>query len=387
MSANRPAGALSRLASLAALALVLPCLLGRSTAMADDDDLSKYGSWHFVTDEEAERDEGGGYAVVSLSAASDDADSNGTGAGDGASKASSLAAGVRNGGQGSGESASGGQAVPSSSPEASTLATPSGGVPSKDGGDAFGRRPNSDLSELLGKDPGDYRTLDAMTVQASMPTDDAIVRSADQVTDASPDVSAKGKREAAPSDLTGILENSQAGNVPTVKIATDAAGDSEGGGQAKVDAYNNVQSSPLRIRPEGDGAIPLERHLAEGYSAEEKSTSELLNAQMEQEARQAAFEGPCGAVRKELAQRRDWLVQRRLEQFALGGAANAETGIPDATWTWCEAHPDDVECHRPSVTVFFTTEELKGGQEPEEYDVHVVLLKRSLAKCVRRYGE
>lgn len=89
----------------------------------------------------------------------------------------------------------------------------------------------------------------------------------------------------------------------------------------------------------------------------------------------------CAGIEHRIAQRRQWLADRRIEQFARGGAPNPDLGIPDVTWQWCEAHPEDVECNMPKVTVFFTTEELRGGQAPEDYDPHVILMKRERAAC------
>ena len=98
----------------------------------------------------------------------------------------------------------------------------------------------------------------------------------------------------------------------------------------------------------------------------------------------AAVSDACGKISERLEHRREWLRARRAEQFALGGAPNAELGIRDATWQWCEEHQDDAECHPPEVTVFFSTEELRGGQAPEEYDRNVILMKRELRECRRK---
>ena len=93
---------------------------------------------------------------------------------------------------------------------------------------------------------------------------------------------------------------------------------------------------------------------------------------------------PCAEIEARLNRRRQWLEARRIEQFARGGAPDANLGIPDVTWQWCEANPGDIDCNMPKVTVFFSTEELRGGQAPEEYDPHVVLMRRELKTCRRR---
>lgn len=123
-------------------------------------------------------------------------------------------------------------------------------------------------------------------------------------------------------------------------------------------------------------AIGLGLSWATAAAADPEQTSASSSAPLIQESRDG-----CAEIEARLAQRRQWLADRRIEQFARGGAPNPDLGIPDVTWQWCEAHPRDANCNMPRVTVFLTTEELRGGQAPEEYDPHVILMKRALREC------
>lgn len=135
----------------------------------------------------------------------------------------------------------------------------------------------------------------------------------------------------------------------------------------------------------------------QGETADKSATSAQVDlAKGAQETREQADEpqpqsksvappaDPCAEIEARLNRRRQWLQKRRIEQFARGGAPDANLGIPDVTWQWCVANPDDIDCNMPKVTVFFSTEELRGGQAPEEYDPHVVLMRRELNTCRRR---
>ncbi len=92
---------------------------------------------------------------------------------------------------------------------------------------------------------------------------------------------------------------------------------------------------------------------------------------------------PCAEQVARLERRRAWLLERRLEQFARGGAPNPELGIPNMIGVWCEDHPGHEECVLTPVTLEMTTEELawRPDSTPEDRDSHVILMTRAVAQC------
>lgn len=145
------------------------------------------------------------------------------------------------------------------------------------------------------------------------------------------------------------------------------------------DAYGNKVVRAARPKEVGSSAVSAEEKESSPPPAQADSASEETGG-----AKGTAEPSSCGGIEARLEHRREWLRARRAEQFALGGAPNAEIGIRDATQQWCEDHPDDAECRSPAETVFFSTEELQGGQAPEEYDRGVILMKRALSECRRQ---
>ncbi len=135
---------------------------------------------------------------------------------------------------------------------------------------------------------------------------------------------------------------------------------------------------PARRFPPG-GSLCLAAIAAAGTAWSRPAQAQSAPVRPEMDERRSR--DVCAEIEARLERRRQWLAARRIEQFARGGAPDPDLGIPDVTWQWCEAHPEDVDCNMPRVTVFFTTEELRGGQAPEEYDPHVILMKRELRDC------
>jgi hypothetical protein len=91
----------------------------------------------------------------------------------------------------------------------------------------------------------------------------------------------------------------------------------------------------------------------------------------------------CAAIEARIEARRAWLAARRQEQFEKGGPPDPARAIPNMIGVWCEAHPDDEQCKLGPVTIEVRTEEVAWSPEktPEDYDAHVILMRRELAAC------
>ncbi len=111
-----------------------------------------------------------------------------------------------------------------------------------------------------------------------------------------------------------------------------------------------------------------------------------LKAGAEASGEQPAAAGPCEPFEQRLARRVEWLRARRQEQFERGGPPDPAKGIPSAIALWCQEHPGDEDCKRGGVTIELRPEELAWNPEktPEDYDAHVLLMKRELNQCRRK---
>ena len=96
--------------------------------------------------------------------------------------------------------------------------------------------------------------------------------------------------------------------------------------------------------------------------------------------------GFCAAEQARLDRRVSWLRARREEQFARGGPPDPARAVPNMIGVFCEGHPSHEECQLGNVTLTATTEELAWSRDktPEDYDAHVVLMKRALKSCLAR---
>ncbi|MGI5862658.1 MAG: hypothetical protein ACOX6T_11455 [Myxococcales bacterium] len=94
----------------------------------------------------------------------------------------------------------------------------------------------------------------------------------------------------------------------------------------------------------------------------------------------------CGQLEQRLARRFEWLRARRQEQFELGGPPDPAKGILSAIALWCQEHREDEDCKLDGVTIELRPEELAWSPEktPEDYDAHVILMKRELNQCRKK---
>lgn len=97
----------------------------------------------------------------------------------------------------------------------------------------------------------------------------------------------------------------------------------------------------------------------------------------------AAPVDPCGRERARLERRMAWLLARRQEQFEKGGMPDPSLGIPNMVGVYCEAHPGDEDCDLGPVSITVTVDELEARPDstPEDYEAHVILMRRDLAAC------
>jgi hypothetical protein len=94
----------------------------------------------------------------------------------------------------------------------------------------------------------------------------------------------------------------------------------------------------------------------------------------------------CAAEEKNLQSRRSWLSERFADQQKRG-VANAAMGIPNMTGVYCEQHPQDSQCTAPNQAIEFHPDELsiEAQKSPEDRDAQVILLKRELNACRKRF--
>lgn len=91
----------------------------------------------------------------------------------------------------------------------------------------------------------------------------------------------------------------------------------------------------------------------------------------------------CAALEARIARRKAWLAARRQEQFERGGAEDPKRGVPNMVRVWCEAHPADPDCLLGNAVLEATPDELAWSPDAgiDEYDPHVVRMKRELRRC------
>lgn len=101
------------------------------------------------------------------------------------------------------------------------------------------------------------------------------------------------------------------------------------------------------------------------------------------ESADAAPPPPCARERARLERRKAWLAARRQEQFEKGGLPDPSRGIPNMVGVYCEAHPSDEECDLGSISISVSPDELLARPDatPEDYEPHVILMKRELDGC------
>jgi hypothetical protein len=95
---------------------------------------------------------------------------------------------------------------------------------------------------------------------------------------------------------------------------------------------------------------------------------------------------PCAKFEAGIARRKAWLAARRQEQFERGGAYNPRRGVFSAAAIWCEAHPDDEDCHLGGTAFVASPDEYDFSADAgvDDYETHVILMKRALKECRTR---
>ena len=95
---------------------------------------------------------------------------------------------------------------------------------------------------------------------------------------------------------------------------------------------------------------------------------------------------PCAALQARIERRRAWLAARSEEQLARGGPPNPGKGIPSAVGLYCEAHPDDEDCALSAVAVEVRAQDAVWSPDAsfEDYEAHVLAMKRELFECLAR---
>jgi hypothetical protein len=96
--------------------------------------------------------------------------------------------------------------------------------------------------------------------------------------------------------------------------------------------------------------------------------------------------GRCAAEEENLQSRRSWLSKRFVDQQKRG-VANPAMGIPNMTGVYCEQHPQDSQCTAPNQAIEYHPDELSidAQKSPEDRDSQVILLKRELNACRKRF--
>jgi hypothetical protein len=91
----------------------------------------------------------------------------------------------------------------------------------------------------------------------------------------------------------------------------------------------------------------------------------------------------CAEQRDSLLRRKAWLAARRQEQIQRGGFPDPSKGIPNMVAVFCEGHPKDADCALEAISITVTPDEVAARPDatPDDYDPHVILMKRDLARC------
>lgn len=91
----------------------------------------------------------------------------------------------------------------------------------------------------------------------------------------------------------------------------------------------------------------------------------------------------CAEQRDRLSRRKAWLAARRQEQIQRGGFPDPSKGIPNMVAAFCEGHPEDADCALKAISITVTPDEVAASPDatPDDYDPHVILMKRDLARC------
>jgi len=101
----------------------------------------------------------------------------------------------------------------------------------------------------------------------------------------------------------------------------------------------------------------------------------------------AAPVDPCLSLATQLARRKAWLVARREEQHALGGAPDPARWVPNATHLFCEGHPTDLDCTLLPEALSVSSSELSWSPDAgfEDYEPQVIRMRRELQDCRARW--
>ena len=93
----------------------------------------------------------------------------------------------------------------------------------------------------------------------------------------------------------------------------------------------------------------------------------------------------CEVLAARVERRKAWLEARRKEQFERGGLPDPSLGIPNMVGVHCEAHPADEQCALGSISLSASPDEFlyRPDATTDDYDPHVILLRRELAACLR----
>ena len=99
--------------------------------------------------------------------------------------------------------------------------------------------------------------------------------------------------------------------------------------------------------------------------------------------------GPCAAQQARVDRRRAWPAARREEQFAKGGPPDPKRGVPNVVQVYCEFHPGDEDCALASVAIEVRLDEAVWNPDAgvDDYDAHVLVMKRALGECLARLGK
>lgn len=94
---------------------------------------------------------------------------------------------------------------------------------------------------------------------------------------------------------------------------------------------------------------------------------------------------PCAAEKNRLERRKTWLAERYREQ-ATKGFPDPDKGIPNMMAVFCQANPTHEECTLGDPPSEFSPDELtwEAQRTFEDREPHVIGLKRSLDRCLRR---
>ena len=101
--------------------------------------------------------------------------------------------------------------------------------------------------------------------------------------------------------------------------------------------------------------------------------------------RDASAAEVCEGLQARIERRKAWLADRRQEQFERG-PVDRKRGVPDVVRLFCEAHPSDEECLLGNAVIEASVEELVWVPDAgvDEYEPHLVALRRELAECRSR---